>query len=295
MSMFASIGPNLPHDLFAATGRYDGPVAFDPDRSHERAAQWLESKFAPWAFPVLEGWVAGDYDEYDHVVFSRADDTAHRLYYYLCELQRRGLAGGPEPLVFDVAKIARPSSIERMTGQLRLLAKRLGAGPEDLERAIVLTNGRRMDAGPVPQPGRPCLLAGTAAPDGRLSDAVAAAGFMPIGRTLHDDWSNLGSPVAEGTGDPFTAIARQLHGDPSGPRSAGDPAARLREQIAECRAQAVILWRIEEDEAEAWHLPDQLQAIAHTGVPALVMTRRDWLARDGATDEIARFLGGLEQ
>lgn len=294
MSMFASIGPNLPHDLFAATGRYDGPVAFDPDRSHERAGQWLESKFAPWAFPVIEGWVEGDYDRYDHVVFSRADDTAHRLYYYVCELQRRGLAGGPEPLIFDVAKVERQSSVERMVGQVRLLAKRLAVEPDALERAIAQTNRLRANSAPLPS-GRICLLAGTAMPDGRLSEIVAEAGFAPVGRTLHDDWSRLGEPVAERTGDPFTAIAAQLHAERSGPRSPGDPALRLSDQIADSGAEAVILWRIEEDEAEAWHLPDQLQAIARAAIPSLVMTRRDWLARDGAAEEIAQFLKGLAQ
>jgi hypothetical protein len=42
----------------------------------------------------------------------------------------------------------------------------------------------------------------------------------------------------------------------------------------------VVLWQIEEDEAQAWHLPAQRAALASEGLPALVMTRRDWLARD---------------
>ena len=58
-------------------------------------------------------------------------------------------------------------------------------------------------------------------------------------------------------------------------------------------AEAVVLWQIEEDEAQAWHLPSQRAALAREGLPALVMTRRDWLARDGAADEIAGFLQGI--
>jgi hypothetical protein len=63
--------------------------------------------------------------------------------------------------------------------------------------------------------------------------------------------------------------------------------------MSESGAQAVVLWQIEEDEAQAWHLPAQRAALAGEGVPALVMTRRDWLARDGAADEIAAFLQGI--
>jgi hypothetical protein len=54
-----------------------------------------------------------------------------------------------------------------------------------------------------------------------------------------------------------------------------------------------VLWQTEEDEAQAWHLPAQRAALAASGVPALVLTRRDWLARDGAPEEIVAFLGEI--
>jgi hypothetical protein len=57
----------------------------------------------------------------------------------------------------------------------------------------------------------------------------------------------------------------------------------------------VVLWQIEEDDALAWHLPAQRAALARAGVPALVLTRRDWLARDGASEEIGAFLQGIER
>jgi hypothetical protein len=63
--------------------------------------------------------------------------------------------------------------------------------------------------------------------------------------------------------------------------------------IADSGAEAVILWQIEEDESQAWHLPAQRAALAAAGVPALVMTRRDWLARDGVLEEIRAFLEGI--
>ena len=84
-----------------------------------------------------------------------------------------------------------------------------------------------------------------------------------------------------------------MHADPAGPRSFADPGAALSQAIAESRAEAVVLWQTEEDEAQAWHLPAQRATLAREGLPALVMTRRDWLARDGAGDEIAAFLKGI--
>ncbi|HSG34446.1 MAG TPA: 2-hydroxyacyl-CoA dehydratase family protein [Sphingomonadaceae bacterium] len=292
MTVIASIGPNLPQDLLIATGSYSGTLPFNPDQACPRAGKWLESKFAPWALPVLEAWADGGYNAFDSVVFSRADDTSHRLYYYVCELQRRELIGGPEAIVFDVAKLDRRSSIERTTDQVRRLSAKLGLTPGQLEAGIVETNQKRGEMKVEPGP-RPCLLAGTPPPDRRLHEAIAKAGFSPVGETITEYWSRLGTPVAEGSGDPVAALARQIHAEPIGPRCLADPAKRLAEQISSTGAQAVVLWRIEEDEAEAWHLPAQRDALDASGISYLVMTRRDWRAADGAAAEIGAFLEGV--
>jgi hypothetical protein len=294
--MIASIGPNLPLDLLAASGRYAGPVAFDPERTTPTASQWLESKFAPWAFCALESWAQGAYDPFDAVLFSRADDTAHRLYYYVCELQARGLIGGPQPLVFDVTKIDRSSSVERVTGQLRLLAARLEVSAEALSQAIRNSNAKRREiAANTATLARPCLMIGTAPPDRRLHVAIEAEGFDPLGQTLAEDWSALGALVDEDAPDPFHALARQINTNPHGPRSLADPGEVLRKQTADANPRAVILWRIEEDEAQAWHLPAQIAALRESGLPHLVLTRRDWLGRDGVTQEISTFLREVAQ
>jgi hypothetical protein len=52
-----------------------------------------------------------------------------RLYYYLCELQRRGCARA-EPLLYDVANLARPSSFEHTLESTRLLAAQLGSAAD---------------------------------------------------------------------------------------------------------------------------------------------------------------------
>ncbi len=287
--MIASIGPNLPQDIFIATGEYAGPVRFDPERTTPRADQWLESKFAPWAFAVLEAWADGEYDGLERVVFSRADDTAHRLYYYICELQRRGLIGGPEPIVFDVAKVGRRSSLARMTDEVRSLAALLGVRADALHSAIKASNVQRRNSRKSSH-SPACLLAGTPLPDKRLHDAIVGTGYSPMGDTLTQSWEDLGQLVDEDAVDPCEALALQLHADPRGPRSTADPAKRLADRIRECDAQAVVLWRIEEDEAEAWHLPAQMRILEKSGLPHLVLTRRDWRCRDGAAEEVVSFL-----
>ena len=67
----------------------------------------------------------------------------------------------------------------------------------------------------------------------------------------------------------------------------------MRERIAETGADAVVLWRIEEDEAQAWHLPAQRRMLDDLGTPALILTRQDWLGRDGAAGAVTEFLRGL--
>lgn len=288
--MIAIAGPDLPHEVLLAAGVHAGPLAFDPARETPRAEEWLESKFAPWAPGVLECWLEGAYDHLDAVLFSRADDTSQRLYYYTCELQRRGQLGGPEPLIFDIARIPRAISRTRTVEQVRALAVRLGVDDDALEAAIRETNIRRA-LPPVKVEGRRCLLAGSAPPDLRLHETVQGAGWVPCGSTLTQSWDALGAAVAEGSGDPAAAIGTQLHARRGGPRSFADPGVLLAEVAAGC--DAVVLWRIEEDEAQCWHLPAERRALTEMGVPHLVLTRRDWLARDGAGAEITAFLQGL--
>jgi hypothetical protein len=285
----AHVGPNMPLDLLRATGRHAGPLAFDPDRPTPTADGWIESKFAPWTRSILEAWAGGDYDGLGHVVFSRADDSAQRLYYYLCELQRRGLVAGPEPLILDIAKVPRASSIARTEACLRQLAVRLGVDRQVLAASLADGNAERTrtDA----KAGGPrCLFAGTPPPDRRLHDVAEQAGFVAIGPTLQELWCDPGVPVAAAPADPFPALAEAIHADPAGPRSFADAGAALAQAIGDSGTRAVVLWQTEEDEAQAWHLPAQRAALAASGVPALVLTRRDWLARDGAREEIAAFL-----
>ena len=242
---------------------------------------------------MLESWLDGEYDQFDHVLFSRAEDSSQRLYYYICELQRLGQIGGPEPLLFDIAKIPRESSIQHTALKVRELADLVGIDDAAIEAAIVSANkaGSFETANTA---DNAVVLSGTAAPDDRLHRAIESAGFSSCGETLIEEWTHDTGAAESGTGDPATAIARALHADPRGPRSFSDPAAMLRNKLERFRPKAVILWRIEEDEALTWHQPAERRLLEERAIPHLVMARRDWLARDGAADEIREFLGGLD-
>ncbi|HTM95670.1 MAG TPA: hypothetical protein VL100_07625 [Croceibacterium sp.] len=287
--MIAIAGPNLPLEILQASGRYAGPLPIVPDRETPRAGEWLESKFAPWAFALLEAWAEGEYDDLERVLFSRAEDNSQRLYYYVCELQARGLIAGPKATIFDVAKIPRTASAERTIAKARDLARELDVSDAAIEEAIAASNRTRAQA-PAGNGERVCLLAGTSVPDGRLHRAITSAGFEPVGQTLVDEWMDLGDTIEERTGDPAAAVGRQVHESTSGSRSFADPGARLAARIAAVGAKAVIVWQIEEDEAQSWQLPAQRRVLENSGLPHLVLTRRDWRARDGAPVEIVEFL-----
>ena len=64
----------------------------------DRAGQHLAAPTISWRVhsrprcaPSRTQWLQGDLDHLEAVVFARGDDSGQRLYYYLCELQRRGL------------------------------------------------------------------------------------------------------------------------------------------------------------------------------------------------------------
>jgi len=290
--MIASIGPGLPQDLFAATGRYRGPIGWDADRATPAADRWLESKFSAWARAVLQAWSEGAFDDIDLVVFSRADDTTQRLYYYLCELQRMGALAGPTPYLLDIAKVPRASSVDHTIAAVRALAEFIDVGAYALEGAILATNAQRRAA--IDTGGeRNCLLSGSPPPDRRLHAAIESAGFTASGPTLAELWAEPGPVVDETSDDPVAAVARQLHAWPDDQRGFGDKSAAVAARAKAISAEAAVLWYTEEDEARVWHVPAIRDALRQAGIPACILTRRDWAARDGAPGEITRFLEEL--
>ena len=289
--MIATVGPCLPIDLLEATGRFAGPLSWQLDRPTPRAEKWLESRFPGWARSILEDWAKGRFNDHDIVVFSRGEDVAQRLYYYICELQRRDMVAGPRPLIFDVAKIPRETSEVHTISSVRALATELGLDDTALAAGIAATNERRAQTFPtaaVPA----CLMPGTPPPQDLLHDAVREAGFIPLGQTLYESWADLG-PRVDVDADPAAAIGRQVHARNNDGRGFGDTAAEVAELATRTAAAAAVLWYTEEDEARIWQLPRIRAALAELRVPILVMTRRDERGTDEAPTAIEAFLTGV--
>lgn len=329
--VIAVVGAEVPVELVMAADAMPVTLPAFADERTPQADRYLEPAFTPRLRSITEQWLQGRLDFIEAVIFTRADDSAQRCYYYLCELQRGGQARGPVPLIFDVAKIPRPASLTHSEAATRALAQALSSDPERLQPAIAARDRRRSLLGRLellrrsdrPPPGSVCerllrladavpaerfdaalaawlaeefpehrgprvLLAGTPPPDGRLHEAVERAGGCIIGEIDDDGIDRLGPAIGTAS-EPLAALARHYHSLNHGPRGFRDRASDLVRRAAECAADGVISWLIEEDEASAWHVPATAAALAAARIPLLSLTRRSWDARDGALEEIVAF------
>jgi|ERR1700722_3733354 len=107
------------------------------------ADAYLESSFMPEVRSICEQYLQGVFDFVHSIIFPRSNDSAQRLYYYLSELRRQGIAKGPEPLIFDLAKIPRDTSRDHSRSSVESLASQIGARAEALPQAIAQRNRRR--------------------------------------------------------------------------------------------------------------------------------------------------------
>jgi hypothetical protein len=322
------VGLDIPEDILAAPGLYAAHLPWVPGRKTPGADKWLEESFPGWARSMVEDWLAGEFDFLRFVVFSRGDDTSQRLYYYLCELRRRGIVAGPEPLIFDIAHIRKASSLEWTIAAVRQLAQELGLDEAALQAGIETANRRRavlqelaanrnapghayeriarsmlfaplenLDLVLTPTtrelPGR-LLLVGSSPPDDRLHRAAEAAHWSVVGEAYDRCLERLGPAIAAGPKSAAERIGRHIHGSEIGPRSFHDHAARLLELADRSRARAAVFWLVEEDEAIAWDLGGSRQALESAHLPLLVLSRRKWDCSDAPEAEITTFLGGLQ-
>jgi hypothetical protein len=317
------VGPDVSIDLLLASGRPFAHLPWNAEEATPYADQWLESGFPGWSRSILEQWHAGAFDGLEAVVFSRSDDASQRLYYYVRELQQRGLLKGPRPLVLDLALVPRPSSLDHSAAAVASLARELGIDDAALRGGIARADALRLkladlqkrrgadgvfferlsramlwsdptcliDALTLPAPGaaRRLLLAGSVPPDERLHRAVERAGGCIVAETHVHALGRLGLPLAAPEGAAALHVAKQLIAAATGPRAFLDRADWIVRQARDARAAAVILWLTREDEALAWHVPAMRQALAAAGLPALVLPATSWRADDGGLDRIGEF------
>lgn len=321
------VGFDLPLDIILAGPQQFCHLPWHKQRPTPQADQWLETAFPGWARSMLEDWINGEFNMFEFVVFSRGDDAAQRLYYYLSELQRRGIVTGPKPLIFDSANIPRDSSIRYTSTAIGNLLRELGiaesALPAGIERAnyhrkvFADLETARVAAGhiyenisraslfcdlaaaleqanlPHVDSARRMLLAGSAPPDDTMHRAAEEIGWNIVGETHQRVCLRHGPVIRNYAKDPATAIAQQSNRCPYGPRSFSERANFLLSEVQRTRAEAVVLWLTEEDESLAWHVPSQRDLLAKHDIPLLILTRQHWDGSDAADDAIKTFLQEL--
>lgn len=317
------VGVDVPVDLLLASGRPFGHLPWLAGVATPWADSWLESGFPGWARSILQQWHDGVFDALPTVVFSRADDASQRLYYYVRELQARGLLRGPEALVLDLALVPRETSLVHSARSVAALAQRLGVDNDALvggiERANRLRGAlqrvqqSRTAQGPYhewlaraalwsdasawidtvsPHQGARAprlLLAGSFPPDDRLHLAVEEGGCCIVAEAHVHALGRLGPSLQVPDADPARAIAQHLVRQSTGPRAFLDRGSWIVEQARRANVVAVILWLTREDEALAWQLPAQRRALEAAGLPTLVLPAARWLADDGALGRIREF------
>ena len=317
------VGPDVSIDLLLASGRPFGHLPWNVAGATPFADQWLESSFPGWSRSILQQWQEGAFDGLHAVVFSRSDDASQRLYYYVRELQQRGLVKGPRALILDLALVPRESSFEHTAASVASLARDLaideaalrdgvaradalrsklnrlqqqrsadGVFFERLARAALWSDPTKwIDAVAVPDSGsaRRVLLAGSVPPDERLHRVVQGAGSSVVAETHVHALGRLGRPLAAPQSSAARHVARQLLATATGPRAFLDRAQWIVNQAREARADAVILWLTREDEGLAWHVPVMRQALAAANLPALVLPAASWRADDGVPGRIEDF------
>jgi benzoyl-CoA reductase/2-hydroxyglutaryl-CoA dehydratase subunit BcrC/BadD/HgdB len=141
--MVGMASADLPAELVLAARALPVSLPALADTATPLADRYLESSFSPAAKSIVDQWLAGRFDFMKSVIFPRANDSLQRTYYYLCELRRRGLAAGPTPLLYDIAKIPRSTSAKHSIESTRRLAHDLGSEGAALGIAIQQRNRRR--------------------------------------------------------------------------------------------------------------------------------------------------------
>lgn len=137
------VGTEIPVELIIAAKAMPLQVPVFGITDFKSANQYLENSFEPAVRAVMERYLQGDLDFLEAIILPRTNDSAQRLYYYLCELRRNNLVGGPTPLIYDLAKIPRDSSLMHSEQATWKLAQTIGAEELALPKAIALRNCRR--------------------------------------------------------------------------------------------------------------------------------------------------------
>ncbi|HEU5134103.1 MAG TPA: 2-hydroxyacyl-CoA dehydratase family protein [Steroidobacteraceae bacterium] len=322
------VGNDVPAALILAAGALPVRLRVNPDSRTANADRFVESSFSHELRVIAEQWMQGALDHIHAVIFARCDDSGQRLYYYLCELQRRSLCSGPLPLLFDAAGLARDGSFEHTLESTRILASQLGASAASMERALERVKqreallrsvlARRLLPSPLPgsaafalayaadcdwRPAfdesarqwldaatplnlpRRVLLAGDPLPDDQLHSAIEAAGGSVVLELTESQFEGERTQR-----DPLAAIAEEFQRRESPAMSMRRNPRWLADRAAAHRADAVVVWLSEQNEALPWEIARQMQSLRAAGIPALQLARQHWRIPAAVLTQVEDFL-----
>lgn len=134
---------NVPVEFIEAAGAFPLHLPAQVDAPTPLADRFMEALFERGLRSAFDRWLAGDFAFAEAIVLPRSHDTAQRVYYYADELLRTGQLAGPRPLLFDLQKIPRESSVRYGVAAARRLCAELGVRGDRLEPAIERANRRR--------------------------------------------------------------------------------------------------------------------------------------------------------
>ncbi len=326
------LGNDIPVALIFAAGALPVRLRGVASGTTTRADQFVESAFPPEMRLITERWLSGDLDFIDAVVFPRTDDSAQRLYYYLCELQRRKLCAGPKPLLYDVANIGRPMSVEYTCDSTRRLALQLGASEAELARAVnrvtrrdeLLREIRSRRAADSPLAGSLAWrLERASACDWREALEAAArlclehapalvnprrillAGDPPPDDSLHrlieDHGGSVVMEITESAqcelpepSPRIDAVSERIHAQRNPALAMREDGQWVTKRARDAGADAVVFWLIEENEALPWEIARQMHSLVAAGIPALLLSRQSWKVTEDSLRRVGEFVRTLE-
>jgi len=321
------VGNDVPVALILASGAFPVRLRANPNVTLSRANQFVESSFSPELRMIAGQWLEGALDHLHSVIFARSDDSGQRLYYYLCELQRRGLCAGPRPLLFDVAALSRDTSFGHTLESTRILASQLGVSNASVaqarervkQREDLLTSVRAQRslasplAGsaawaieyaaacdwrpafddmarrwlttipPLPSPRR-VLLAGDPVSDDQLHLAIESMGASVVAESTESQTAG-----DAGLDDSLAAVAAEFQGREPPALSMRREASWLVDRALASRADSVLVWLSEQNEALPWEIARQMESLRTRGIPALLLARQPWLISPHVLTQVKDF------
>jgi benzoyl-CoA reductase/2-hydroxyglutaryl-CoA dehydratase subunit BcrC/BadD/HgdB len=327
------VGHDIPVEFILAAGARPIRLCEQIGYDTSVADRFVEPTFSLAARQIAQRWLTGQLDALEAVVFSRGDDNAQRLYYYLCELQRTGEASGPRPLLFDIARVDRFSSVAHTVASARLLVEALDVDASALSPAASRVRQRaqllaRLNAARIahPLPGTLSHAARRAAQyhwdeefdrafENWIANAtaiearhrIALIGSEAQHEAIHSAVETNGSiicheiyettplPDTELTqGDAIAAIATHYHRQACAARQAFSDAARIVASARAARADGAILWLTQTDSALAWEAPHIAKALHAAGIPVLSLLLQPAASDAASLARVAHFARTLE-